>query len=105
VDRLDRQGHDLAVAVETEPRHPSRDLGGRQGSAGEVVEEVALQPALGLGDRPGLGELDGEQTERVTGDDAVELARLFGLADRQERFDAALRSHGLHPHVMPSVDE
>ena len=43
--------------------------------------------------------------ERVPGDDAVELARLFGLADREERLDAALRADGLHPDVMPLVDE
>ena len=37
--------------------------------------------------------------------DAVELARLFGLAHREERLDAALRADGLDPDVMPLVDQ
>ena len=41
----------------------------------------------------------------MPGDDPVELARLFGLADREERLDPTLRADGLHPDVVSLVDE
>ena len=41
----------------------------------------------------------------MAGHDPVELAGLLGLADREERLDPTLRADGLHPDVMPLVDE
>ena len=102
---LDRDHDDARVAVEPEPSEPPAGVGRRDLAARQLVEEVALEPALRVGDRPGLRELDREQGERVARDDPVELARLLGLADREEGLDATLRAHRLHPDVVPSVDE
>ena len=84
---------------------PRAASAGASALAGELVEEVALEPSLGVGDRARLRELDREQAERVTGHDAVDLGRLLGLADREERLDAALRPHRLDPDVVAAVDE
>ena len=94
-----------ASLVEAEPREAARGVRGGQRSPGELVEEVSLQPALRVGDRPRLGELDREQAERMPGHDAVELAGLLGLAHREERLDPALRPDGLDPDVVTAVDE
>ena len=74
-------------------------------AAGELVEEVSLQPALRVGDGARLRELDREQAERVAGHDPVELARLLGLAHGEERLDPSLRADRLHPDVVAPVDE
>jgi hypothetical protein len=41
----------------------------------------------------------------VAGHDPVDLGRLIGLADREERLDAALGADGLDPHVVAPVQE
>ena len=41
----------------------------------------------------------------MSGDDPVQLTGLFGLADREERLDPPLCTDGLHPDVVPLVDE
>ena len=84
---------------------PRRASVGAELAAGDPLEEVALEPALLLGHRPGLRELDREQRQRVAGHDAVELARRIGLAHGQERLDATLRADRLHPDVMAAIHE
>ena len=64
-----------------------------------------LQPALRVGHRPRLRELDREEAERVTRHDAIELARLLRLAHGEERLDPALCADGLDPDVVAAIDE
>ncbi len=100
VERLDR--HDLhpRVALEPEPREPAGRLRLRQVACGQTVEEVSLEPALGVGHRSRLGEFDGEQRERVARHDPVEVARLLGLTDRKERLDPPGCADRLDPDMV-----
>ncbi len=104
VNRLDGDGEHRRVAGEPEPREAARGVRRRQLATHQLIEEVTLEPALGLRDRTRLRELDREQAERMAGDDPVELRRLFGRADREERLDPALRADRLDPHVMALVE-
>ena len=102
---LEGHHHDVGLALEPEPRETARGVGARELAGAQPIEEIALQPPLGVRDGPGLRQLDGEQRQRVTGDDAIELTQLLGLAHGEERLDAPLGSHGLDPDVMAPVDE
>jgi hypothetical protein len=104
VDGFERDDDEGRVALEAETREASGGIGCAD-AAHQLVEEIALELPLGIGDRARLRELDREQAERVPGDDPVELRRLLGLADREERLDPAGRTHRLQPHVVPTIDE
>jgi hypothetical protein len=81
------------------------DLVRRERARGERLEEVALESSLGLGDGARLRELDREQRQRVTHDDAIGLGQRVGAADGEERLDATLSADGLHRDRLPAVDE
>ncbi len=102
---LQAHHHHLRVPVEPEAREAAGRLGSAQLTQGQPVEEVSLQAALSVGDRAGLRELHRDEAEGVTRDDAIRLARLLGLAHRQERLDATLGTDGLDPDMVPSVDQ
>ncbi len=102
---LERDDDDAPVAGEPEAREPLRHVGGAPRAGGEAVEEVALEPVLGLRDGSRLGELDREQRERVTAHDPIDLRQGLGRTDREERLDATSRPDGLDPHALTAVDE
>src|SRR4029079_13004517 len=105
VGTLERDRRDLLAAREPETGETARGVCIVQRPGRELVEEVALQPSFGIGHGAGLRQLDREQGERVSGDDTVQLTGLFWLADREERLDSPLCTDGLHPDVVPLVDE
>lgn len=101
------QGHDRDETVPGKPEagEPARGLGRREGARRQRSEEVALQPALRLGDRSRLRELDCEQREGVARHDPVDLRERLRRADGQEGLDPPLSSDRLDPYVLILVDE
>ena len=69
----------------------------------ELLEEVALQPAFGLRDRPRLAELDGQQGEGMAEHDAVELGEGVPLPQGEERLHSPLCRHRLDRHVVAAL--